>query len=436
MGFLADSGGVDQVTTYASAENRFGSRAMVFRVQGRDHREMVKFGENDAEYTNLENLIIRMIRTNHGQEQPTSAENAQDLLPRSQTLPERNRRTFTEDGQYQGSSFRHIININNHFSSNNGSRNHSPPADASQTWTVHDRSGADRSTGHSRNYFGQHSDKHARAIPPLRSFDSAEAIQNMDQPSDNIWLGPQAAKHQTHNHPHSSNNDNDKMFNRLMMFDTVFILDDTGSMDESVDGKDSNGAKRWVTAKEALVHIGRIATDKDPDGVDLRFLKSDEVADNITNVDDLIDKLECAELDELGGGTFFQERLEEIVEPRLAAYRAFKQSMQEYNLQVQRLAHDKKARARLVRPKEPKKLNLIVITDGSADDEPEVESYIIEVARELDLLGAKLAQIGIQFVQVGDDSDAAEFLRRLDDELQNRTTPPIRDVSLSTLLYS
>ena len=76
-----------------------------------------------------------------------------------------------------------------------------------------------------------------------------------------------------------------------------------------------------------------------------------------------------------------------------------------------------------------KKLNLTVITDGSADDEPEVESYITEVARELDRLGAKGSQIGIHFVQVGEEPNASEFLRRLDDDLKHNTKPPIRDVS-------
>jgi hypothetical protein len=67
----------------------------------------------------------------------------------------------------------------------------------------------------------------------------------------------------------------------------------------------------------------------------------------------------------------------------------------------------------------PKPLNLIVLTDGEADDEQEVEEYLVETARTLDELGAPKSHIGIQFVQVGDDVEAAEYLRRLDDDLKN-----------------
>ena len=42
---------------------------------------------------------------------------------------------------------------------------------------------------------------------------------------------------------------------------------------------------------------------------------------------------------------------------------------------------------------------------------------IVEFARRLDVKNVPLRQIGIQFVQIGDDPDATEALKELDDNL-------------------
>jgi len=80
-----------------------------------------------------------------------------------------------------------------------------------------------------------------------------------------------------------------------------------------------------------------------------------------------------------------------------------------------------------------KPINYIVITDGApseslcftftcispfsitADDT--TEDVIINAARRLDEKSRPKAQLGIQFVQIGNSSDASEFLERLDDDL-------------------
>lgn len=59
-----------------------------------------------------------------------------------------------------------------------------------------------------------------------------------------------------------------------------------------------------------------------------------------------------------------------------------------------------------------------------AADHP--ESVIVAAGKRLDRKNAPLTQIGIQFVQVGQDPKAAEFLRKLDDNLTNDHT--IRDM--------
>jgi hypothetical protein len=51
---------------------------------------------------------------------------------------------------------------------------------------------------------------------------------------------------------------------------------------------------------------------------------------------------------------------------------------------------------------------------GPADDPKQV---IVEYARYLDRRNVALRQLGIQFVQIGDDPDATEALKELDDNL-------------------
>jgi hypothetical protein len=80
-----------------------------------------------------------------------------------------------------------------------------------------------------------------------------------------------------------------------------------------------------------------------------------------------------------------------------------------------------------------KPISILVITDGvpsesldglcdleiwltliSADDP---RSVIVEIARRLDVRNAPLRQLGIQFVQIGNDANAAKAFKDLDDQL-------------------
>ena len=212
--------------------------------------------------------------------------------------------------------------------------------------------------------------------------------------------------------------DDVNIFNRLKMFDTVFVVDDTGSMQQPAHDDHPEGQDRWSATKEALQHITALAAAKDEDGIDIRFLQSEELNEShILSVEKVMEILE--RVDTLrGGGTFLEPNLKAEIDLRLENYREY-------------CEHDA-AYKRKNRP--PKKLNLIVITDGQADDTQEVEDLIVETARELDRLRAPSAQIGIQFVQIGEDEKARKYLKRLDDDLK-RQVPPIRDVSLSESSY-
>jgi len=66
----------------------------------------------------------------------------------------------------------------------------------------------------------------------------------------------------------------------------------------------------------------------------------------------------------------------------------------------------------------PKPLNLICLTDGVPDRDQDPEPVIVEVAKRLDAGRFPLFQVGIHFIQIGNDDQAAEALQRLDDDLK------------------
>ena len=205
------------------------------------------------------------------------------------------------------------------------------------------------------------------------------------------------------------------------MFDTKFIVDDTGSMNLPIEQSKPYGRKRWDVTVEALGHIAEIAARYDEDGIDIRFLieqKLDE--DRIKSGNRVRELLGKIDLDAHSGGTKFRDQLEDALDPHLDKYEEYLKQMDDYK---QKRQQGLGIRA----PKRPKFLSLIVITDGEADDEQKVEEYIVSVAKRLDDWAAPAAYVGIQFVQVGDDHRATIFLQRLDNELKN-CEPEIRDV--------
>lgn len=58
---------------------------------------------------------------------------------------------------------------------------------------------------------------------------------------------------------------------------------------------------------------------------------------------------------------------------------------------------------------------MLVITDGVPSDD--VEPSIIQAVKKLDKLDAPAWQVGIQFLQVGNDHRARTHLKQLDDKL-------------------
>lgn len=62
-----------------------------------------------------------------------------------------------------------------------------------------------------------------------------------------------------------------------------------------------------------------------------------------------------------------------------------------------------------------------VLTFLAADpDDTRTEDVIVKAAQALDAANAPLTQVGIQFVQIGEDISATEFLETLDNSLKTK----------------
>ncbi|EAQ86970.1 hypothetical protein CHGG_08223 [Chaetomium globosum CBS 148.51] len=184
----------------------------------------------------------------------------------------------------------------------------------------------------------------------------------------------------------------------LSSFDTIFLIDDSGSM----------AGKSWREVKEVISGIAPVCTSHDANGIDVYFLNARDTgrhsADNpaqgfrnITTtkqVEDLFKRVRPQ------GATPTGTRISAILKPYLREY--------------------ERAAARTGNPDDcgVKPVNMIVITDGAPTDDP--ESVIINIARKLDTLDAPPHQVGIQFFQVGNDPQATKALKELDDGLSEQ----------------
>ncbi|KPM44980.1 hypothetical protein AK830_g1536 [Neonectria ditissima] len=176
----------------------------------------------------------------------------------------------------------------------------------------------------------------------------------------------------------------------LSTFDTVFVIDDSGSM----------AGHCWREVREALGAITPICTSHDPDGIDVYFLNhksraagsSSEAPGGYTKIRDAAQVQHLFESVSPNGSTPTGNRLQSILKPYMANLARRQDNMESI-----------------------KPINIIVITDGCPTDDP--ESIIVHHARKLDQLEAPPHQVGIQFFQVGKEASASRALRELDDGL-------------------
>lgn len=163
--------------------------------------------------------------------------------------------------------------------------------------------------------------------------------------------------------------------------DYVLILDKSGSMGT----RDCNGKTRWEAARESTEAIASKVQGFDPDGITvIPFAGSSKQYDNTT-----ADKVaQIFKENEPMGGTVLAPVLEKV----FADYKKRKAAGQT----------------------KPNGEMLLVVTDGCPEDEAAVARSIVAFGNSLENADQ---EYGISFLQIGKDGGAAEFLRRLDDDL-------------------
>ncbi|KAG0126007.1 hypothetical protein HOY82DRAFT_672726 [Tuber indicum] len=187
----------------------------------------------------------------------------------------------------------------------------------------------------------------------------------------------------------------ENQYDFLKTFDTVFVVDDSASM----------AGERWDQLGQALETIATIATKYDSDGIDIHFLNSPQYDhEHVTSpasVRDLFVSVQPAGITPTGAC------LDRILREYLDKYADAKAA---YTPSTSPGPHP------TMYASLPKPLNILVLTDGEPTDDP--ESVIVAAARNLDRLNAPLHQVGIQFIQIGDEEGAREALEELDDALE------------------
>ncbi|KAF5862960.1 hypothetical protein ETB97_010892 [Aspergillus alliaceus] len=206
-----------------------------------------------------------------------------------------------------------------------------------------------------------------------------------------LWSPPPYTPQRPSKTPDSgASSSGDSPYSFLREFDTVFLVDDSGSMKGS----------RWGEAADAIAAIAPVCTTHDRDGIDIYFLNyrggTDSTTGAYTNIKTSDDVREIFYGVHPRGATPVGRRLRQILDP--------------YLRRVEAIASKGKDPSESVKP-----LNLIAITDGVFTDD--AESVIVDAATRLDQCHAVPWQVGIQFFQIGHDNDARHYLQMLDDEL-------------------
>ncbi|BGP32282.1 hypothetical protein JCM10296v2_004063 [Rhodotorula toruloides] len=168
----------------------------------------------------------------------------------------------------------------------------------------------------------------------------------------------------------------------LGKYDLVILVDDSPSMIDF-----------WDETRTALMGVVEACGKYDRDGIDLCFMNNeDRKLENV--VDTKVVARAFREIEPFGStptGVVMDEILRNYVE---------------------RVEDARQTKERV------KPLLLLVLTDGRADDTDLVRDVIVEMAQRLDEVRAPPYQLGIQFIQIGDDPDAHAFLQELDDDLK------------------
>ncbi|KAF7789364.1 hypothetical protein EIP86_000308 [Pleurotus ostreatoroseus] len=176
----------------------------------------------------------------------------------------------------------------------------------------------------------------------------------------------------------------------LRDYDTIVVLDDSGSM---------NTRDRWPAACRILRVLAEIIVKYDKDGMDLYFLNRSK--NNRAHIRTAEQAMQRCPTEPSSGSTPIGKTLAKyIINPYLRSLRM-----------------------RGIVGSTPKPINVIIITDGApvvpSDDKEDVTDIIKKAAEVIKERNLPKHQIGFQFLQVGEDQDAKKWLEQLDGDKES-----------------
>jgi Mg-chelatase subunit ChlD len=171
---------------------------------------------------------------------------------------------------------------------------------------------------------------------------------------------------------------------KLGLYDFVILLDSSSSMLDAAKKNEPNGLNRWQQAREITHGITRTAAKYDDDGATVLVFAGGirQIFENVTDAVDKVDNVFTTL--QPNGSTNTAAALKHVLDEYFAAKKK--------------------------NPSETKPVILVVITDGEPNSEIELEQVIISATKKM----TDADEIGISFLQAGDDAKAHAFLSRLD----------------------
>ncbi|RPA87861.1 hypothetical protein BJ508DRAFT_203041 [Ascobolus immersus RN42] len=255
----------------------------------------------------------------------------------------------------------------------------------------------------------EHSSPNISPSPPASPYVAYHPNRNSLTPSPSPLSSSPPTSHSTATAEriarHRSSRQVENPYLLLQQFDTVFIIDDSASM----------FGHNWQEVLEALKTLTRTAfeyTRGYSSGFDLLFLNSWQYnAVQVKTVEEIVSTFKQVVPH---GVTPTANVLDGVLRGYLDQFYEMRDRRQ-----AEGLPYSGGRAWEALKP-----LNVVILTDGEPTDEP--EDVIVAIARELDRLNAPLSQVGIQFVQIGDDEHVTEYLEALDDALSKEYQ--IRDI--------
>jgi len=172
--------------------------------------------------------------------------------------------------------------------------------------------------------------------------------------------------------------------------DYTLIIDQSGSMwtkdkDENKIQNEQKLQSRWELIKESTIAFASKCEQLDPGGITVYTFSDDSKRFPNVTADKVIEIFEDEE-------PFGNTNLAAVLQDALDNY------------------FQRKAKGET----KPNGEIILVVTDGDADDRKAVVKTIVEATNKMDID----EELGISFIQIGNDKQATDFLKILDDELQ------------------